>query len=140
MKVIYVAGPYRGPNAWAIEQNIRSAEELALEVWRLGAVALSPHLNTAHFQGVLSDETWLKGDLELLSRCDAMILTTGWRDSAGTLAEVQHAVAADKPVFQTLDELAAWLDRPVPATLVAPGIWKMSPADPAPHRIIFRAL
>lgn len=28
LKVIYVAGKYRGPNAWAVEQNIRADEEV----------------------------------------------------------------------------------------------------------------
>lgn len=28
MKVIYVAGPFRAPNSWEIEQNIRRAEAL----------------------------------------------------------------------------------------------------------------
>lgn len=28
MKKIYIAGPYRGSNAWDVEQNIRMAEEL----------------------------------------------------------------------------------------------------------------
>ena len=32
MKVGYIAGPFRGPNSWEIENNIRRAETLALEV------------------------------------------------------------------------------------------------------------
>lgn len=147
-RVVYVGGPFRGPNHWAIAQNIRRAEELALEVWRLGAVALSPHLNSMHFDGVLPDETWLKGDLELLSRCDAMILTAGWRESAGTLAEVQHADTTGKPVFEHLQELALWLgskrytpaDRPaVPAEEWLKGYMNRKACGvTAPHNTIFR--
>lgn len=32
MKTVYVAGKYRGANAWEIEQNIRAAEEAGLEI------------------------------------------------------------------------------------------------------------
>ena len=60
MKVVYIAGPFRGPNAWEIEQNIRRAESLALEVWRAGAAALCPYTNTRFFQGAAPDDVWLR--------------------------------------------------------------------------------
>ena len=107
--VIYVGGPFRGKNHWDIAQNIRRAEALGLEVWRLGAVALVPHLNTAHFQNALPDDVWLKGDLELLRRCDGIIVTPDWRGSAGTRAEVDFAAGLSMPVFHEIEELAGWL-------------------------------
>ena len=109
MRVVYIAGPYRGPHAWAIEQNIRAAEVLALEVWRLGAAALCPHANTAHFQGAAPDALWLAGDLAMLRRCDAVMLTPDWRRSSGARAEVLDAHACGIPVFDDLAELGAWL-------------------------------
>ena len=39
MKVVYIAGPYRGRSNWEIECNIHNAEIVALEVWALGAAA-----------------------------------------------------------------------------------------------------
>jgi len=33
MRVVYIAGPYRAPNAWEIEENIRRAERIALHIW-----------------------------------------------------------------------------------------------------------
>ena len=109
MKVIYVAGPYRGPHAWAIEENIRRAERLALAVWHLGAAALCPHTNTRFFQGAAPDDLWLAGDLELLIRCDAVILTADWDRSVG--AGIERAVAERRgiPVFESIEALAAWL-------------------------------
>ena len=90
-KVIYIAGPFRGPSHWDIAQNIRRAEALALQVWRLGHVALCPHANTGHFQDAAPDEVWLQGDLELLRRCDAVLLTPDWLRSAGARAEFRFA-------------------------------------------------
>jgi nucleoside 2-deoxyribosyltransferase len=109
MKVVYIAGPFRGPSSWAIEQNIRRAEELALEVWNLGAAALCPHTNTRFFQGAGPDHVWLEGDLEMLGRCDALILTPDWTRSAGARAEREHAVALGLPIFENVTHLEGWL-------------------------------
>lgn len=109
MKLIYVAGPFRAPNAWAIEQNIRRAEELALEVWRLGAACICPHTNTRFFQGAADDAVWLDGDLEILRRCDAVLLTLDWNRSTGARAEVAEASKCGIPCFDNLDTLQTWL-------------------------------
>ena len=109
MRVVYVAGPYRAANAWDIEQNVRCAEEAALGVWRAGAAALCPHTMTRYYQGVLPDRTWLEGDLEMLTRCDALLLVDGWEKSLGTQDELALAVGLDIPVFTSLEPLRAWL-------------------------------
>jgi hypothetical protein len=108
MKLVYVAGPFRGPNHWAIAQNIRRAEELSLEVWRIGCAAICPHLNTAHYQGVLPDDVWLHGDLEILERCDAMLVVPNWQNSKGTQGEIHHADTLGIPVFYSVGDLIAW--------------------------------
>jgi len=109
MKVIYVAGPFRGPSHWAIAENIRHAERLALLVWQSGGAAICPHLNTAHFQDAAPDDVWLEGDLAILSRCDAVIFTNNWRKSVGACAEHQHAIDHDIPTFYDIDTLATWI-------------------------------
>jgi nucleoside 2-deoxyribosyltransferase len=109
MKAVYVAGPFRGPNSWEIEENIRRAERLALEVWRMGAAALCPHTNTRFFQGAADDSVWLDGDLELLARCDAVVMTDDWERSTGAKAEERFAVERGIPVFYNLLALREWL-------------------------------
>ena len=94
MKVIYIAGKYRDPDGefW-VRENIRKAEAAALFVWQYGGVALCPHKNTAFFGGApgCPDETWLKGDMELLHRCDAVWAIRDWLNSSGATAEVAEA-------------------------------------------------
>jgi hypothetical protein len=117
VKVIYIAGPFRSAStyvpghqdAWGIQQNIMHAMKLALEVWRLGAVALCPHANAMFFQNAAPDTVWLDGDIELLRRSDAMLLTPNWDESSGARAERTVAIELCKPVFTTLLELKAWL-------------------------------
>jgi hypothetical protein len=109
--VVYVAGPFRGPSAWAIEQNIRRAEELALEVWRAGGAAVCPHTTTRFFQGAAPDEVWLEGDLAILGRCDAILMTADWERSTGARAERDFAVERGLRVFYDTDACLAWLQQ-----------------------------
>lgn len=100
LRVAYIAGPFRAANAWEIEQNIRRAEEVALEVWRLpGWCAICPHTNSRFFQGAAPDDVWLKGDLEILKRCDALVLAPHWVRSSGTRAEIRRAIECKIRVY-----------------------------------------
>jgi Domain of unknown function (DUF4406) len=106
LKVIYIAGPFRDRPAkgkpysqWQQTQNIRRAEEAALWVWKHGGVAICPHLNTMNFQGEVPDEVWLKGDLEILRRCDAVALLRNYHSSKGAMEELQEARKKHIPMF-----------------------------------------
>lgn len=109
MRLIYIAGPFRAANSWEVEQNIRRAESLSLEVWRLGAAAICPHTNTRFFSGAAADAVWLAGNIEILKRCDAVMLTPDWQRSSGARAEVKVADDLGIPVFVALEDLAIWL-------------------------------
>lgn len=109
MKVVYIAGPYRAKTERELVLNIRLAETAALRVWCAGAVALCPHMNTAFFGGAfgLPDEVWLKGDKELLERCDAVYVLRDWKKSEGTRREIEHAQEMGMFIFyQDIDENA----------------------------------
>lgn len=119
MKVIYIAGPFRASSIFVdgaqdmfqVQRNTMDAMELALAVWRTGyAVALCPHANTMFFTGAALDRVWLDGDLELLRRCDAILLTASWEQSSGARAERDFALAHNIPVFYELFALNAWLE------------------------------
>lgn len=100
-KVVYIAGPFRGMNAWEIEQNVRRAEELALEAWKAGVVVICPHANTRFFQGAAPDNIWLEGDLEFVLRSNAVLTTPDWQRSAGARKEIDLANEMRIPVFQS---------------------------------------
>jgi nucleoside 2-deoxyribosyltransferase len=113
VKVVYIAGPFRPKrenDCWEMENNIRRAEALALEVWKLGAAAICPHSNTRFFQNALPDEVWLEGDLAMLAKCDAILMTPDWERSAGARAERAFAYAHGILVFEKLELLALWLE------------------------------
>jgi uncharacterized protein DUF4406 len=114
VKLIYIAGPYRGPTAWRIESNIRRAEEIALEVHRMGAAALCVHPMTRYYQGECDDGHWLASTLEMMKRCDALMVVPNWEHSSGTREEIRVAQTLGMPVFFHLVDLAVWLETHIP--------------------------
>ena len=100
MRLVYIAGAYRAPTPWQVEQNIRAAEDLAVKVHAAGMFAVCPHANARHMEGGdITDAHMLTGTLELMRRCDAVILVSNWRTSSGALAEVAEATRIGIPVF-----------------------------------------
>lgn len=99
MRLVYIAGAYRNPLPSVIEQNIRAAEALAIKVHEAGMFAVATHPMTRYMDGFTSDEHMLAGTLELMRRCDAVLLVHNWRDSEGSLAEVAEAQRLGIPVF-----------------------------------------
>jgi hypothetical protein len=109
MRVVYVCGPYRARGCNTIHHNIQEASAAAIKIWKLGAAALCPHMNTAYFDGLCPDKVWLEGDLEILRRCDAVWLLPNWRTSEGATMEQAAAEADGKPCFESWTELATWI-------------------------------
>lgn len=106
--ILYIAGPYRAPDRTAIAANIDAARRLALYACTLGWFPICPHMNTAHMEvdlPNLGDEFWLRGTMELMERCDAVVLVDGWDRSAGTLGEIARADEMRLPVFRSSDLL-----------------------------------
>ena len=66
MQLVYIAGPFRGANAWEIEQNVHRAERVAAQVCALGAVAVCPHSLYRNFHGLLPDQFWIAATLEFM--------------------------------------------------------------------------
>jgi hypothetical protein len=110
MIVVYIAGSYRANTEIGVLRNIQRAEEAAIEVWKLGCVALCPHKNSAHLGGVVDDEVFVAGGLELLKRSDAVLMLVGSHASKGATEEYRIATA-EKPVFYSIEALRDWLSR-----------------------------
>jgi nucleoside 2-deoxyribosyltransferase len=99
--IAYVAGPYRDETIYGKIRNIRHAEEISLMLWSYGFVAICPHKNAEHFEGAydMDDQVFLDGDIEILKRCDFMVVVPGWRTSPGTQREIGVANAHRIPVL-----------------------------------------
>ena len=74
MKTVAIIGPFTAPTNWQRDLNIDAADMLALEVWKLGAVAYCPHRATGHWYGVLPEKVFIEGDKGVMARLDVAIL------------------------------------------------------------------
>lgn len=101
MKLIYIAGPYRHPKEHGVFDNIMNAREAGTAIAGRGDewFPVCPHLNSMFMGGIREDDYWLDGDLELMRRCDALLLLDGWEESSGARAEREVAEAAGIPCF-----------------------------------------
>jgi len=97
MKLAYISGPYRAETPHGIVENIRNAEAVAIELWRMGYAVICPHKNTALLDGACDDDVWLEGDLEMLRRCDVVVVLPKWVESEGTMDEIEEAMLNDIP-------------------------------------------
>ena len=117
MKLVYVAGPFRAPTPWGVEQNVRRAEEWGLRVAKVPAlVPVIPHSMFRYYDGQGHDDYWLAATLAIMERCDALLLVPGWESSAGSRAERERAIEAGLIVFdaeheyEALSRYAAWTE------------------------------
>lgn len=111
--VVYVSGPYSGPDRESIKANIAAARAAAVELWDSGYTALCPHTNTIHFEDDCSCgwDDYLAGDCELIARSDVVLMLPGWEQSRGACRERERALALGIPCVERLGEIDAALLR-----------------------------
>lgn len=97
--VFYVAGPYRAMGVWQQELNIRRAENVAQDLRRVGQFVICPHTNCRFSDCNVSDAQYIAETLELMRRCDVVLVLPGWEDSEGTQGEIAEAERRKMPVF-----------------------------------------
>jgi hypothetical protein len=98
--IVYVAGPYRADTPEGVTKNIENARIVGIDLWERGFTVIVPHLNTAHFEDdcACEDDEYLRGDLEILARCDAMVVLPGYENSSGTKNEIAFAQERGIPI------------------------------------------
>lgn len=97
--LVYIAGPYRAATEALVFANILKSRDAAIFLWRAGFAPICPHLNSLLMGGVVTDSDFLQGDIELLARCDAILLLADWNSSEGASGERNFAVRERIPLL-----------------------------------------
>ena len=115
---VYIASPYTKGDC-AI--NVRTQMQAFDQLLSLGVVPIAPLYS--HFQHMFIPrpyQDWIALDLEVIQRCDACLRlgashdyadgsTYRQFDSSGADGEVAECLRLGKPVFHSVEEVAAWL-------------------------------
>lgn len=110
---VYIAGPMSG-----LPEFNYPAFALAASLWRAnGYEVLNPAEN---FMGDTSREyrEYIRADLDMLLKADAIALLPGWQQSRGARYELHTAQLLNLPVYDAESQLP--IDPPAVATLVTP--------------------
>lgn len=113
-KLVYIAGPYTAETHSLIEHNINVARTAAIWCAEHEIHYFCPHLNTAHFEfwaPKVSRYFYYEMDLNILRRCDAILLLANWETSIGSRVEQEVAELLDLRRFEwpaDLTKLHKW--------------------------------
>ena len=111
--LVYLAGPIRPKGDQTLESNINNAKSIALELWKKDYAVISPHANSDLPISLADKEVealrWLNGDLDIIARCDAVVVLPGWEESAGTKGEIEFAKERNIPItyYPDLPEISS---------------------------------
>lgn len=107
MSMYYICSRYRGTKE-QIAEHIKYAKKLTREVLLQGHCAITPHL---YMTSCLDDsdtkerEIGLKAGIELLGKCDAVIVGLQFGISSGMEAEIKEAQRLGIPIlYQDTEE------------------------------------
>lgn len=104
MKVAYIAGPYRSATIHGTAQNINAASAVAEKYWQQGYAVICPHKNTAFMDGLIPDAQWIERYIQILSRCDVIIMMADWELSPGATQEHDFAKASGMKIIYDHEE------------------------------------
>lgn len=104
MQLIYIAAPFTASTTWLVAENVRRAERHGLVVAECGGWPVIPHANTALFHGSVDAQDAYEGTMEMLRRCDGVLLAERTRHhdglpSEGVAREIDEARRLGIPVL-----------------------------------------
>lgn len=86
-KTIYISGKVTGTDDY-VKRFAKIESRLKLQGWRV----VNPVKKCRHFPKGTKWETYMRHNIRLLTRCDAIYLLRGWRQSRGAVIEQRLAV------------------------------------------------
>src|SRR5689334_22871125 len=93
MLMCYTAGPLTDKRgSQFVEKNIQAAREVAFLLWGWDYAVVCPHTNTEYSGETHPYELWMKGDFEMIRRCDFIVMLPRYVTSSGAQRELDYAL------------------------------------------------
>jgi len=96
--LLYISGKLTEGDISSSLDNIEYAKTIFEKYLELGFSVFCPHLNCS-FRTSLSYNDWLEMDLEVLSRCDGIVMLSNWMHSRGAILELKYAIENNISLF-----------------------------------------
>jgi len=95
--LVYVSGPYRGD----VKRNVEQARGIAIALWQKGHAVICPHANNYRMDEdtAITSDQFIAGDLVMIARCDALVMTPDWLESEGACIEADYAKTLGIPIY-----------------------------------------
>ncbi len=104
----YLSAPISAPDALTRTRHHLIALGESAQLWEAGVLHYCPHRNSPQVgttdQGY---EAWMAMDIEVLRRCDYILMTGLWRESQGCRRELALAMHLNLPVVYTVEAAIA---------------------------------
>ena len=114
MKRVYMAGPYSANNVIDVLRNIGKGEAMAARLFKLGFAPFCPchdkDFVIKNFNENFNVQQFYDYSISWLKVSEAVYLGEGWKNSKGTLEEIETAKKLGIPIFENIEELIAWRD------------------------------
>lgn len=116
-EVFYLASPFSDPVARTRHKRFKAACLCCVALFKEGHYVFSPiaHSYPIALIGQIGHDfgLWRGYDLEMISRCDALMVLTidGWDRSIGVRAEMDEAARLGKPIYY-VDQDGRFLNKP----------------------------
>ncbi len=94
-----------------MRQNVRDAEEVAIELMRLGYAVYCPHKATYGLGGLFEHWQFVACDLAVIDRCDGVVMLPEWAASEGARQERAHAETTRREVYEWPHDIALLRER-----------------------------
>ena len=109
--LIYIASPYAHSFSEVREARLEAVRYVCGQLVNQGKIVMSPlvYLGELAYRGVHPPQGWYAFDLQLLARCDELLVLQlpGWEDSKGVLVEIAGAQSRGMPIrLMSLEQAA----------------------------------
>ena len=98
-ELVFISGKYSAPTREGVQENIEVAKRYLKKYILLGYPVICPHTNTAFLGGTAPYDFFVNMYLEILERCDIVVMIPGWKESYGAKKEEAMARLLNKKII-----------------------------------------